>query len=178
MNKHIFFITGASGVGKTSLVSALKTKHSGKTDWVFLHFDSIKVPTPEKMVENYGSGENWQKEMTFRWIKKLVTHYKEKKVIIFEGQVNLQFIRDGFSQNDFSAYTIILVDCNEETMVKRLTKDRKQPELVTLYMKNWLAFLWKQAKKMNVVVIDTSDITKKEVVTQFEEILAKIEMLQ
>lgn len=36
--KDIFFITGASGVGKTSLISALKKKHENQDDWIFFAF--------------------------------------------------------------------------------------------------------------------------------------------
>ncbi len=171
--KNIFFITGASGVGKTSLVLELKNKYRKKDNWLFLHFDSIGVPTPEEMLKQFGCGENWQKEMTYQWIKKMVNEYRNKHIIIFEGQVNLKFIIDGFAQYHFSNYEIILVDCNEEVMVKRLTDDRKQPELLTEDMKNWLKYLRNQANKLDVNIIDTSNLSKAEVMTSFEKILKK-----
>jgi DNA replication protein DnaC len=92
--KKIFFITGASGVGKTALVSALGNKYSKNDGWVFLHFDSIGVTTPEDMIRQFGSKENWQKEMTYKWIQKMVNEYQNKEIIIFEGQVNLKYIQD------------------------------------------------------------------------------------
>ncbi|MDA2922349.1 AAA family ATPase [Patescibacteria group bacterium AH-259-L07] len=175
--KNIFFITGASGVGKTSLVSALKDKYENREIWIFLRFDSLDVPTPEEMIEKFGSGENWQKEKTYELIKKMLNEYKDKDVIIFEGQVNLQFIKDGFSQNNFSNYDIILIDCNEDIMAKRLTEDRKQPELLTQDMKNWLNFLRRQAKDFEVNIIDTSNKTKSEVLKSFEQILQKYHVI-
>ena len=92
-NKFIVFITGASGVGKTTLVKKLKEKYFYNKIWEFLEFDSIGVPSKEEMVLGYGSGENWQREKTFEWIQKMVCDFPDKKLIIFEGQVNLQFIK-------------------------------------------------------------------------------------
>lgn len=68
--KKIIFITGASGVGKTSLVLTLKKKYKNKINLEFLHFDSIGVPSSEEMIIKFGSIENWQKEKTNEWIKK------------------------------------------------------------------------------------------------------------
>jgi len=168
----IFFITGASGTGKTTLIGNLKNKFQKNPNWTFLHFDSIGVPSPEEMVREFGSGENWQKETTYKWIEKMIQGYQEKSFIVFEGQVNLEFIKDGFEKNNFSDYEIILVDCNEEVMEKRLNK-RNQPELFTDDMKNWLLFLRKQANNYNAKIIDTSSKSESEVVKSFEDILEK-----
>lgn len=168
--KKIYFITGASGVGKTSLVSSLKEKYINKNDWLFIYFDS-DIPTQKEMIEKFGSIENWQKEKTYEWIKKMVRKYEDKQVIIFEGQVNLQFIKDGFAQNNFSNYEIILIDCNENVMAKRLLKYRNQPELVNENMKNWLLYLRNQATDFEIPIIDTSNKTKDEVTKKFMKIL-------
>ena len=170
-NRRIFFITGASGTGKTTLVSEIRDKYRSEKSWEFLHFDTIGVPRPEEMAEHFGSRENWQKETTFSWIKKLVMGFKDKEIIIFEGQVNLQFIREGFLHYGFSDYEIILLDCRESVMEKRLTKDRNQPELVSQDMKNWLSFLRKQGMSFGVKIIDTSFKTRSEMLKSFEEIL-------
>jgi GTPase SAR1 family protein len=172
MVKHIFFITGASGTGKTSLVSGLKEKYENE-NWVFLHFDSIGILSAREMIKQCGSIENWQKNTTVLWIKKMLTEYKDKDIIIFEGQVNLEFIKTGFLQNNFLNYEIVLIDCNETVMTKRL-KDRKQPELLTQDMKNWLRFLRKQAKEFNTQIINTSNKTKLDVLKSFENILHKV----
>ncbi len=168
--KHIFFITGASSVGKTSLVYELKNKYQNQ-NWIFLHFDSIGVPTSEEMIKQFGSVENWQKEKTFQWVKKILSEYNHDEIIIFEGQVNLQFIKEGFSFNNFTNYQIILIDCNKKIMEKRLTINRNQPHLFNKDMINWLNFLRKQAIDFNVKIIDTSNKTKFEVLNSFEEIL-------
>jgi shikimate kinase len=107
----------------------------------------------------------------------MLTEFKDKEVIIFEGQVNLEFVKSGFLENNFSNYEIILIDCNEEVMAKRLSEDRKQPELVNENMKNWLRFLRKQAKEVNAQIIDTSNKTKSKVLSSFESILKKHQVI-
>lgn len=144
--KIIYFITGASGVGKTTLLNLLEAKYGNKP-WAFLHFDKIGVPTAEEMVRDFGSGTKWQEAKTYEWIAKLIQTECER--VFFEGQVNLQFIRGGFAKHGFENYFIVLVDCSDEIMTKRLVHYRNQPELVTTDMLNWLKFLRNQAKELN-----------------------------
>lgn len=164
--KLIYFITGASGVGKTTLVSQLETKYQNKP-WTFLHFDKIGVPTVEEMVRDFGSGAKWQEAKAYEWIKKLIQTDREK--VFFEGQVNLQFIRNGFSRHRFTSYKTVLLDCSEEVMRKRLVMDRSQPELFTREMLNWLKFLRDQAREFNATIIDTSNLSKEELLRKFEK---------
>ena len=141
MNKpFIVFITGASGVGKTTLVDNLKEKYKDNTHYAFEHFDSIGVPSAEEMDEKFGSGEAWQEAMMHQWVERLIRDYHNKEVVVFEGQVNIAFIRNACQKNNVTNYTIILIDVNEEDMISRLIHDRKQPELVTDNMKNWRCF--------------------------------------
>lgn len=164
--KIIYFITGASGVGKTTLVNQLETKYWNKP-WAFLHFDKIGVPTVEEMVRDFGSGAKWQEAKTFEWIEKLIRMECEK--VFFEGQVNLQFIRNGFSRRGYTTYRTILIDCSEEVMRDRLVIERNQPELFTPEMLNWLKFLRDQATEFNATIIDTSSLSKQELLQKFEE---------
>lgn len=147
----IFFLTGASGVGKTSLVNALKKRHN---DWTFYHFDSMGVPSVDEMIAKHGSVENWQKTMTEKWVDEIVACYQDQTVIL-EGQVNLDFVETAFLTRNFKDYQIVLVDCDNETMKSRLTS-RNQPELYTQDMQNWLGFLRKQAKEKDAYILNSS----------------------
>ena len=166
LEKTIYFLTGASGVGKTTLVSQLKAKYKDKA-WTFLHFDEIGIPSEEQMIKDFGSGAGWQEAKTYEWIEKLIHTNTDR--IFFEGQVNLQFIRNGFSRHGFTNYKIILIDCNEAVMRNRLVNDRNQSELFTPEMLNWLKFLRHQANEFNATVIDSSDLSKEELRQKFEE---------
>lgn len=163
----IYFITGASGTGKTTLVSSLQEKYENSPTWQFLHFDSVGVPSAEDMIKLSGSTDKWQRDTTYQWVKRILSDYQAKEVIIFEGQVNIQFIIDAFSQNNFSNYKIFLIDCDATVMAKRLTDYRQQPNLVTEGMISWLNFLRHQAEEFGVDIINTTDLTPEEVVESF-----------
>ena len=128
--KTIFFITGASGAGKTTLVNELREKFKGMP-WSFFHFDSIGVPSIIEMEKEFGKPSRWQEVKTNEWIDKLINKCHEEK-IFFEGQVNLQFIRNAFEQYNFKNYKIILLDCAEKEMGDRLTDMRAQPECLIM----------------------------------------------
>ncbi len=162
----IYFITGASGVGKTTLIAQLKKKYANTT-WSFLHFDSIGVPSFEDMEKEFGSPSGWQEAKTYEWLDKIVNQCHDEKVFL-EGQVNLQFIYDGFAKHNFKNYKIILVDCNIEEMTNRLTHKRNKPELLTDDMKSWLQFLRNQARELGTSIIETSNLSEEEVLKEFE----------
>src|SRR5688500_6678682 len=165
--KIIYFLTGASGVGKTSLVSRLKDKYKNN-GWAFRHFDEIGVPPVSQMEKQFGSPSRWQQAKAHEWIDKLVCSYVNEK-IFFEGQVNLQFIKEGFEKHNFKNYKIILLDCSEEEMEKRLIHQRKQPELFNTQMIKWLNFLRDQARKFEAIRIDTTFLSEEQVLKKFEE---------
>lgn len=168
--KRIFFITGASGVGKTTLVDILSQQYTGK-GYRFFHFDSIGVPSDDIMQKEYGSGVAWQKAKTDEWIEKLVRLKTDEKLIL-EGQVNLQFIRDSFKRHQFKNYCIVLIDCNESIMAQRLAGERGQPELFTSDMKKWRQYLRKQAEELRVEIIDTSNLTTEEALSMLKAIVS------
>ncbi len=169
--KTIYFITGASGVGKTALVEQLKEKYKDSA-WDFLHFDSVGVPSTEEMIEQFGSPQAWQEDITKKWISKLVGDDNHEKIFI-EGQTNLNHIYNGFKDSDFTDFKVILLDTSKEEMAYRLTHLRNQPELLNEDMYNWLNYLRKQAVDFEIPIINTTQLSKKEVLSEFEKIIKK-----
>lgn len=166
--KTIYFLTGASGVGKTTLLADFQKKYAHQ-DWAFLNLDSTGVPSPEQMKKQYGSAAGWQKAKTNEWIEKLITQYHNEKIFL-EGQVNLQFIQNAFQKHRFTHYQTILIDCSEEEMIHRLTHKRAQPELLTADMRNWLQFLRNQAHELKIPIIDTSKLSQVQSLKMLEKI--------
>jgi GrpB-like predicted nucleotidyltransferase (UPF0157 family)/dephospho-CoA kinase len=167
----VIFLTGASGAGKTTLLNAFKKDLSSSI--ACLHFDNIGVPSEVDMIKVYRSGSEWQKAMTYHWVKKIMEEYKNKELVILEGQVNLDFITDAFAGFNFTQYKIILVHCDNKTRHQRLHQNRNQPELVNDQMDNWAEFLKKQAISKNAMILDTSLMNTEEMITQFKACLAK-----
>ena len=97
---------------------------------------------------------------------------------MLEGQVNLQFIKDGFARHEFTNYQTILVDCSFEEMTYRLTHLRNQPELLTEDMRNWLSYLRNQAEEFNVSIINTANLSENEVVEEFEKLVNTVKKMK
>ncbi|MBE9051279.1 AAA family ATPase [Nostocales cyanobacterium LEGE 11386] len=159
---NILFLSGASGVGKTTIVNALKAKNTNKSHF-FIHFDSIGVPSLTEMIEQVDSGERWQEITTHKWIAKILKEYQKTDTVIIEGQVRLNFIEDACQNFGLTKYAIALIDCTWEVMQERLINIRQQPELVNSDMQNWANLLRKQALCKNIKIIDTSVYTLEEV---------------
>ncbi len=164
----IVYLTGASGVGKTTILSCLRER-SQDPSRIFLHFDAIGIPSFAEMVRREGSLENWQRITTHRWVEKIVTEYQDRDVVVIEGQSNLDFIEDACNRFGVTDYIILLIDCDEDTMRQRLLNNREQPELVSEDMRNWLAFLRTQATRKNVRIVDTSSQSLEHAVCLIQE---------
>lgn len=155
MKKNIVFLTGVSGVGKSTLLGTFSQRFPNETA-VYLHFDSIGVPSEEDMIKIYGSGSEWQKAMTYRWVKMILGEYQDKSLVILEGQINVDFIDSACKEFSVTNYKTILIDCSNAVRHERLHQGRNQPELVNDTMDNWADFLRGQAKDKSLTIIDTS----------------------
>lgn len=167
---YIFFITGASGAGKSTLLQALKAEVS-HSDIAYLHFDSIGVPSENIMIEKYGSGSNWQLEMTHKWLQKITDNYSDKKIVILEGQINLDFIVEACEQAKITSYQIILIDCDTQIRHHRLNHERKQPHLINKDMDNWADFLKRQAQYRHALILNNSTTDIKGNVNLLKELI-------
>ncbi|QNF34754.1 AAA family ATPase [Adhaeribacter swui] len=169
-NQTIYFITGASGVGKTTLVHLLREKYHNQP-WSFFHFDSGGVPSLAQMEKEYGSPAAWQKAKTLEWIHLLVQDGVSTKIFM-EGQTNPQFIQEGFAQQNFKNFKIILLDCPAPEVKQRLTIRRNQPELFTPHLVNWLNYLRAQAREQQIPIIETQHLTPPQLLAAFEKVIA------
>lgn len=170
----ILFLSGASGAGKTSIVEKLKAHYHSSSDYIFLHFDSIGIPSFKEMIEQAGSGEKWQELTTYRWVEKIVAEYKDQQIVVIEGQVNLDFIEAACHNFEITRFFIVLIDCDWKTRQYRLIHKRNQPELVNQNMNNWANFLRKQAQQKKLTIIDTSHQRIEEVIESVYVIVSQI----
>ncbi len=166
----VIFLTGASGAGKTTILDKLN-KQLSASSIACLHFDDIGVPIEQEMISVYGSGSEWQKAMTYHWIKKLLNDYQNKRLVILEGQVNLDFIVTAFKGFNFYQYIIVLAHCEKITRHKRLHQDRNQPELINDNMDTWAEFLKQQAINKKAMILDTTLMNTDEMVSEFKKLI-------
>lgn len=160
---HIVILIGASGSGKTSIARAIEDRFSDNVDVFF--FDRIGVPSVGQMIAEYGSGEGWQRAKTVEWMAKLAHVAKTGRKVVFEGQTRLSFLAEGATAAGALAYLPILVDCDDETRSKRLTVDRRQPELANEEMMQWARYLRHEANEYDCEVLDTSLLSLDEAVS-------------
>ena len=171
VNKFIFFITGASGVGKSTLTSHLKLYFSNRPDITIFGFDTIGIPSIEEMKLAYGSPQEWQRAATKQWVTRILYEVSEP-VVVLEGQVNIDFIYEAFEDYKFSEFHVILIDCSEQEMIRRLIYERGQQGLANENMKSWRAYLRKQAEERQVDVIDTEGMPIDESVNELQSVIA------
>lgn len=166
----ILFITGVSGAGKTTLLKKL-CENISSTSVACFHFDSIGVPSLEVMIKEYGGPSQWQYAMTQKWVDKLLSEYPDKKLLILEGQINIQFIVDSCTQHNFTNYKVILIHADDKIRHERLRIDRNQPELVNAEMDNWAAFLKQQALKMNISIFDSGVMNLEQIILEIQKLI-------
>src|SRR5215471_7493647 len=116
-------LIGASGSGKTTIARTIASHYSDEVQ-VF-HFGHIGVPSAQQMIAEYGSGEAWQRTKTLEWIAKLASVVTASSGVLFEGQTRPSFLAEAFAAMGNIKYTPILIDCDDRTRARRLSRDRQ-----------------------------------------------------
>jgi predicted ABC-type ATPase len=154
MMAPLVILTGASGAGKTTLAQYL-LKHY-RADCNVLFFDSIGVPTVDRMERDYGGGVAWQRVKTLEWMARIGPCLSTQRPALFEGQMRIAFIMEALAAHKIATAHIVLVDCDDVTRKARLHTDRSQPELANPIMMNWARCLREEALELGVETLDTS----------------------
>jgi len=150
-------VTGASGVGKTTLVHALDAQ---RLPGLHCHyFDSVGVPSVTDVTAQFGSPQAWQQSTTERWVTSLVANETGDRVALLEGQMRPSEVRAAFARQGVSRGRILLVDCDHDARDARLRNERRQPELATPRMAAWAAYLRGQADALELPIFDTTHLT-------------------
>jgi predicted kinase len=160
MGGYLVVLTGASGAGKTAIARSVKER--ALPDCQVLSFDSVGVPSFEEMREKHGIGHQpggaWQRYETLRWMERIQPIVDTGMSVLFEGQMRIAFIREGLIASGIDRAHLILVDCDDDVRMKRLTTDRAQPNLASAEMLNWACYLRNEALENGVPILDTSRV--------------------
>lgn len=146
MASRIVIVTGASGAGKTTVVTRLAERNLAGVTCAF--FDSVGVPPPDKMPPD------WQEKATNEWIQRLARAPAD--VAVLDGQTRPTFALRAFAEAGVRG-SVVVIHCAREVRKSRLVA-RGQPELATDDMHAWAAYLCGQADALGFPVIDTSGL--------------------
>ncbi len=167
---EILFVTGASGSGKTTIMKRLEEQSSASL--TFRYFDSIGVPSPEVMNSDFGSGEEWQRQTTEKWVKDIKENLLPASDVLLDGQMKLAFIIEACKKNNIDRFRIVLLDCIDEVRKQRLI-NRGHAELANDDMMNWAQYLRNEAAVIdNAKILDTSNLNIEEAVTQLKSTIS------
>jgi hypothetical protein len=160
-------LTGASGSGKAAISEAIASRYTESVD--VYHFDQLGVPSPEEMVANYGSTEAWQLAKTHEWMVKITANRRTERHVPFEGQMRCSFVLEAAAAAGITEFILILVDCDDATLIRRLTLERlerRQPDLANPIMMSWARYLRIEAHQLHCTIPDTTLLSLEECVKQ------------
>ncbi|BCM90735.1 hypothetical protein IAD21_02595 [Abditibacteriota bacterium] len=160
----LLWLTGASGVGKSTAFHLLEARNKGR-QWRFVHLDGESVPARDVVNAQTAQMSNIQEFLAYYWVEMFVND--EHEVIVMDAQAHPRFVTEACQHFGLSRYCIVLFHSDWEVMSARLSQ-RGQPELATPEMQNWSAHLLAYAQSTNLPVIDTSHWTPEEVVEWIE----------
>lgn len=165
MNK-LYFLIGASGVGKTTAASFLENT---RKDIKFVYPDKeSRIPSKEEMIKLFGSVENWQKHKTVERVKRIKDEFLNDQPVLIDTQSRFEFINNACKENRVDSFQVILFDCEDSTRNNRLIK-RGQAHLINQDMDNWAKFLREDCNKNNCTIINTTNLTVAEITGLLEE---------
>jgi|SRR5262245_10595915 dephospho-CoA kinase len=151
----LYFLIGASGVGKTSAARALEKR---RPDIIFRHFDPIGAAPVAEMAKKNVSGEEWQRQMTIEWVKRIKTESLDHAPVVLDGQTRQSFIEEACRLVELSDYKIVLFHCEDAVRDARVIA-RGHPELANSKMASWAKHLRQWALNRGDAVIDTTALT-------------------
>lgn len=153
----IVVVVGASGAGKTTLVSRLEALRVAGIGCYY--FDTIGVPTAEEIAARFGNGEAWQAWALDQWLERLTRNDDGAAIAVLDAQVRPSQVRAMFRRHGVTCGGVVLVDCDYDERNARLRELRGQPELANWLMDTWAAYLRGQADALDLPVIDTTRAT-------------------
>lgn len=161
MTSPFVIMTGASGVGKTTIARAIRQLHPEVS--VFLD-EELERPT-ERFMESIGPTEGpggpFQRGFALYSIPNIASARESGKPILLDCQCRVAFIIEAITTARVTDVRAVLVECDDPTRDARLL-GRGSPELANEQMRNWSKYLHSEAVDAGLDIMDTSAHSLKE----------------
>jgi len=146
-----FFITGAEGVGKTSILKLLNAKLP-KANFDIHDFDELGVPLENLSLQ-------WRLDATYHWIDKAIKNQKKNLNTIIVGLSLPSEVGDIKESTMLREIIFCLLDVSEKEREKRLIKRGALQEVILDLEQH--ASLRKEVGKTNYkkTIIDTTNLS-------------------
>lgn len=140
----IYFISGASGSGKSAIIPNLKNILGDRVR--VYNFDDFGVPE--------GAGKKWRQESTEKWLQKLI---QEEKDVCLLGQLVLGEILACPSAKQIDHINFCLLDVDDFERIKRLkTRNTHGVDQNMLNWSSWLRMHHQDPKWMQQILKDNA----------------------
>jgi len=146
----------------------MKALGKRRPDIIFRHFDPVGAAPVKAMVNKNVSGEEWQRQMTMAWIKRIKAESLDHAPVILDGQTRQSFIEEACRLEGLYDYKIVLFHCEDDVRDARVIA-RGHPELANSEMANWAKYLRQWALDRSDVVIDTTALTIEEAADELQK---------
>lgn len=168
----ILVVVGASGAGKTTLVSMIASLELPGVGCY--HFDSMGIPSDAELAERFGDGAAFQTWGLDQWLTRLAQNPDGVRLAVLDAQVRPSAVLDAFAAHEIIHGAVVLVECAGAERNARLRGPRGQPELATTQMDGWATYLRDQADALGLTVIDTTDASPE---TALSSLRARVDAL-
>ena len=149
----LVILTGASGVGKTSVAQAIEDLG---TAILVCQGDRIGLP-PDEIMAGYGhtdeAGGPTQRGFALYWLGIIADQLEAGRPVLLETQCRIAFLREALSLHNIPGARIVLFECSDESREGRL-RLRGHPELANEQVKNWSRFLHAEAEESGLEVVE------------------------
>jgi hypothetical protein len=157
MPSPFVILTGASGVGKTTIAQAIE---SSRPEIEVFQGDRIGLPSDE-ILASYGPtdepGGPGQRGFALHWIGVIAGKLKLDRPVLLETQCRIAFLHEALTLHGVANARILLVECADPIREIRLS-ERGHPELVNEQMRNWSRYLRREADTFEHEVLDTTEL--------------------
>jgi GTPase SAR1 family protein len=157
----ILVLTGASGVGKTTLILELSQLAIPGVQGI--NCDRVEIERDET-----AASSDPQSDILRYWIRHLTEPETGIELAVLDTQIRPHRALEVLSEAAIEYAQVVLVDCDPVKRNERLHLDRRQPELANPRMDCWAAYLRGQADALNLPIIDTSNDSVERSLVQLE----------